>query len=99
MNLGRALTGIATGGLSEVYNTAKYSGIADFIPGIGDAKAQDKANKINQQEAQINRDFQERMSSTAYQRAMDDMRKAGLNPYACLFTRGGICPHWCPSSS
>ena len=53
MNLGRVLTGIATGGLSEVYNAAKDSGVADFIPGIGDAKAQDKANKINQQEAQI----------------------------------------------
>lgn len=44
------------------------------------AELQQKAMDFNAAEAQKQRDWQEQMSATAYQRTMEDMRKAGLNP-------------------
>ncbi|UPW41208.1 DNA pilot protein [Sigmofec virus UA08Rod_4967] len=39
-----------------------------------------EANKFAAEEAQKNRDWQENMSNTAYQRAIKDMKAAGINP-------------------
>lgn len=39
-----------------------------------------QSNQFNASQAQMNRDFQEQMSSSAYQRASKDMQAAGLNP-------------------
>lgn len=47
-----------------------------------------KAREFNAEQAKINREFQERMSGSAYQRAVGDMRKAGINPMLA-FSQGG----------
>ena len=55
-------------------------------------KGQRDANKEQTNAAQKQMDFQERMSNTAYERAMADMRKSGLNPMLANQKGGASTP-------
>lgn len=69
------------------------SGIGSAIGGWLDSESDtNSANKFNVQQAQANRDFQERMSSTSYQRGVKDMQAAGLNPMLAYSQGGASSP-------
>lgn len=71
-------------------------GGANLLGGAYSAKRSiDSQRAINQQQIDLSReqmDFQREMSNTAYQRAMKDMRKAGLNPILAYKQGGASTP-------
>lgn len=50
------------------------------------------ANRSNSAIAQKQMDFQERMSNTSYQRRMEDLTKAGINPMFAINSGGASAP-------
>lgn len=69
-----------------------YNTLQAIMQGVYNHIENSVAMNYNSAEAIANREWQEHMSNTAYQRAVEDMKKAGLNPILAFSNGGASTP-------
>lgn len=79
----------ASGGDTKGLDTLGDSMLGKYL-GTNPTGQEQAFMNFNAEQAQLNRDFQERMSSTTYQRTVQDMKLAGLNPALLLTGASGV---------
>lgn len=69
-----------------------YNTLQAIMQGVYNHIENSVAMNYNSAEALKNREWQEHMSNTSYQRAVEDMKKAGLNPILAFSNGGASTP-------
>jgi hypothetical protein len=69
-----------------------YNTLQAIMQGVYNHIENNVAMNYNSAEALANREWQEHMSNTSYQRAVEDMKKAGLNPILAFANGGASTP-------